>query len=552
MIQTVRGKEYENIMTPEENKRRAADENVNYIKAHICDAKKGKPFVFISYKSDDWETVLRDVVYRLVKDHGLNVYFDGSFDTHNSLWIDQFPENMENANCKGVLAFLDDKYATSYATLMELGYSQSHMDSTDHVRTLPVVPINLGKLTEITDEGDTGLGKSTFENGEKNINAKAEKEFLDDVVDKLKKVFLHTHRPYKTRPSLSKRLCSAMMEELIASLHVNDNYYERGDKLDGIVQSIKDACGSEVFQNVILPDSVSVSNKDVSPVPDEIEITVDKLPEELTISQPQLSDIITGPAPLVSHKVHSASENQPEAIPDLVPGCMRKWTYHTRKGANAVLLWDGTSKNCKVLKGSIAAKEAPNFAASASAAKKLKDQLVSQGNFSGLTFIADYDCDKIATMINLLNGGSVSMPAEIKGKNLRLAEDDVEPAEMVPLEAVTDKQELQSPEPVPSAEPAGSPSDECIYTYKNARIQCDINSNRCTVLKGSRTQGESPKFVTNAAGAKKLKDELNQKRIIENDVFLEDYTGSMATLLNLINGGSVSSTREKEKFVREN
>lgn len=56
----------------------------------------------------------------MVKEHGLNVYFDGDFSGHNPLWTDQFPENMESGNCRGVDAFIDDAYTKSYATLMEL------------------------------------------------------------------------------------------------------------------------------------------------------------------------------------------------------------------------------------------------------------------------------------------------------------------------------------------------------------------------------------------------------------------------------------------------
>lgn len=56
----------------------------------------------------------------MVKEHRLNVYFDGDFSGHNPLWTEQFPENMESGNCRGVVAFIDDAYTKSYATLMEL------------------------------------------------------------------------------------------------------------------------------------------------------------------------------------------------------------------------------------------------------------------------------------------------------------------------------------------------------------------------------------------------------------------------------------------------
>ena len=48
-------------MTNDENKRRQQDEHVRYIKNHLCDKDSKKPFVFISYKSDDWEIVLHEV-----------------------------------------------------------------------------------------------------------------------------------------------------------------------------------------------------------------------------------------------------------------------------------------------------------------------------------------------------------------------------------------------------------------------------------------------------------------------------------------------------------
>lgn len=53
----------------------------------------------------------------MVKEHGLNVYFDGDFSGHNPLWTDQFPENMESGNCCGVVAFIDDAYTKSYVQL---------------------------------------------------------------------------------------------------------------------------------------------------------------------------------------------------------------------------------------------------------------------------------------------------------------------------------------------------------------------------------------------------------------------------------------------------
>lgn len=53
--------------------KRKNDEHVKYITSKLCNKDGDKPYIFISYKSDDWEIVLHEIVYRLVKDYHLNV-----------------------------------------------------------------------------------------------------------------------------------------------------------------------------------------------------------------------------------------------------------------------------------------------------------------------------------------------------------------------------------------------------------------------------------------------------------------------------------------------
>ena len=84
---------------------------------------------------------------------------------------------MEAENCKGIIAFVDDAYTTSYATLMELLYSQAGCQQNKppyDTIPKPVVTINLGTLTVIRDESDTGLGTPSYEDGEANIHWKDE------------------------------------------------------------------------------------------------------------------------------------------------------------------------------------------------------------------------------------------------------------------------------------------------------------------------------------------------------------------------------------------
>lgn len=536
------GKNEDIKMTEEQKlarKKSAENGNIKWIKEHCLRTKDGQDdFVFISYKSDDYKQVLDDIVYKVCKKYGLRVYFDTAFDEGSDSWIKQYYDNMSSVHCKAFIAFIDNAYYSSYATLLEMmsrGTAEAGGDYNPD--SLFFLPINLESISEIIDESNTGLGTETFADGKINKNAGLELSKFNEIFYEIAN-FLFNNRKIDLRTIYKKEDCKILYKE------ATENTPAYGEMYLKVTQCRK-------IMEKVIPDS----NDNDGTNKDFVEVIHDKLinaglssvfgKTETALEEVEVVDSITGSVPLGGQKVKLSSENQSRLVPNSVPGCMKKWRYYTKKGANASILWDGNSKNCKVLKGSMAAKESDKFATSAPAAKKLKDKLVSQGTFSGLTFVADYDCDKIATVINLLNGGSVSMPAEIKGRNLVPVEDDINSADNASLKAPNDMD-------LSASEPNEQSSDEHVYIYKNVRIKCDIDSKICTILKGSKIQGESPKFATNASGAKKLKDELQQKGIIVNDVFLEDYTGSIATLMNLINGGSVSAPKEKMKFKREN
>lgn len=239
-------------LSAEENQRRRDDERVKYITKNIRNADSKEDYVFISYKSDDWESVLGDIVYQLVKDHGLNVYFDGDFNGHNPLWTKQFPENMEAKNCLGVLAFIDDLYTQSYATLMELLYSQAGCQDENTYKYVkkPVIPVYIGQISNICDKSDTGLGVDYYDDGTVNLHAADEKELFEELFETASESFgilKNTRRPYKKEKKLTKQLCAAMCREVISSIGANDNLYGAGVTIEDIVNTIKNQCGDTVF-----------------------------------------------------------------------------------------------------------------------------------------------------------------------------------------------------------------------------------------------------------------------------------------------------------------
>lgn len=84
----------------------------------ITECSQRKPYVFVSYASDDWETVFKSAVVPLQKEHGLRVYADKAFDTVNDKWIVPMLRNVRGADM--LVAFVSQSYIESYACFLEL------------------------------------------------------------------------------------------------------------------------------------------------------------------------------------------------------------------------------------------------------------------------------------------------------------------------------------------------------------------------------------------------------------------------------------------------
>lgn len=255
-------------LTEKQKKERSNDPNVKYIVENLCDKDKDKDYIFISYKSDDWKVVLQDAVYRLVKDYGLNVYFDGSFDIHNSSWVRQFPANMDDPKCKGVLAFVDNKYATSYATLLELMFSQlGCLNDRYRLKPKPVVHVRLEDLETPKEKANTYLGWRTLEDGTINELAEDEYDFFVKTYTNgdtnSNKIFKEAKRPIEQNViedrKLDTVLCSEMVQRLLEHIKVNKKPYSYGEDLSAIASSIKDACGESVFSRKTKPLKFNVN-----------------------------------------------------------------------------------------------------------------------------------------------------------------------------------------------------------------------------------------------------------------------------------------------------
>lgn len=69
----------------------------------ITECSQKKPYAFVSYASDDWETVFKQAVIPLQQQHGLHVYADKAFDKLNDKWIVPMLRNVRGSDLMLVL-----------------------------------------------------------------------------------------------------------------------------------------------------------------------------------------------------------------------------------------------------------------------------------------------------------------------------------------------------------------------------------------------------------------------------------------------------------------
>lgn len=121
-----------------------------------------KDYVFVSYKSDDWEIVLDEIVRKLINDYSLRVYYDKNFDKDNESWVDNMQNAIKTGNCKAVLSFISKKYMSSYACLMELLMASSIRAEMTHKGQIPIIPIIVDDSKNIEDACNTFSNKSSI------------------------------------------------------------------------------------------------------------------------------------------------------------------------------------------------------------------------------------------------------------------------------------------------------------------------------------------------------------------------------------------------------
>ncbi|MCM1498695.1 MAG: DUF4268 domain-containing protein [Clostridium sp.] len=227
------------------------------------DARGDKDYVFISYKSDDWENVLGKVVKHMVDEYGLRVYFDKNFDRDNDSWVDNMTKAVRTGKCRAILAFVSKKYMVSYACMLELLVARGKSAYIKHDRNkLDIIPI-------IVDESGTIEGAGS-KSGEK-VDIREWQDYLKILEDAQKCPLMsnmemlkdHLEELEEQGQDLSEEDVSSVIETILKEKTHERNFFTENKSqvsLSSFYGNLRDTianCSEDVFD----PEIKKVSKK---------------------------------------------------------------------------------------------------------------------------------------------------------------------------------------------------------------------------------------------------------------------------------------------------
>lgn len=248
--------------------------------------KDRKCYLFVSYKSDDWEEVF-EIVNELQKKYGLRVYWDQAFDYEsNDAWLNQMKDNMQSPFCRGVLTFVSKNYMSSYATLLELLYTHSddvidrHCDRKENGEPLEFVQIMLPSNGDyntnalknkiiLNDNKSVVEMKSDewnfFQKLIKQIEAKCSNSNFRDVAGKLVEKCQEKLKVSDIAIAFGKLLCNQVIEQNA------DNRNEFLEKIKGTIANLDAVRDHDVFDRSMISNNTQKPIDTVSRQKDESE-----------------------------------------------------------------------------------------------------------------------------------------------------------------------------------------------------------------------------------------------------------------------------------------
>ena len=149
-----------------------------------CDLNKR--YIFISYSSNDWEQVYRDVIE--LQNRGYEVWLDDkNLDKKEESWEKAALDAIRNVNCRLLIFYVSEHSLTSRNCYNEVMETLSETSKKRHnKKAVPIVCIDVMPIKEITDFGEIISDKIE---GDTNIDHTKKNELLDTLSDFLDDVF---------------------------------------------------------------------------------------------------------------------------------------------------------------------------------------------------------------------------------------------------------------------------------------------------------------------------------------------------------------------------
>lgn len=293
------------MLTPEQKaEREKITENFT-----IFTPEDNKPYVFISYKSDDYKEVLGNIVYSLINEYGLRIYFDNDFLDQNHNWLKCMKNAMNVSNCRAIIPFISNNYIRSLACFTELMYAKSE-DIDIMNEELKIIPFTLDEIE--SDRNSSYIKPDTneeniiveiidlFINGEffeKQANQKFKKQ-----IEKLKKSYVAGQLTYDFMQTCMIALCHQVNENILKN--------ETGKGfIKHLYERIKKAVSEDVFDESLI-GSLDKAKTYVKPTVSAPAVTQAEPIKELTSEPLKLAPVVEKPievkaAPVAPNMVFS-------------------------------------------------------------------------------------------------------------------------------------------------------------------------------------------------------------------------------------------------------
>lgn len=485
-----------------------------------------KPYVFISYKSDDWKVVLDVVVRQMVNRYGLRVYYDKNFDKDNAQWVENMKGAMFTSNCKALLAFVSREYMQSYACCMELmTVSSDDAETMNKGERVPIIPLIIDRSKNVSNATCNNANKAYIE--EWDSFQKAIKAAKGGSRAKDKSVKKTLTMLQKAGENTTLEQISVVMEKVLTfETHQRDI---TADEFDEYLWKLKLAI--EKISNAVFDESLIGSCNEKKELVNNLENLIDRQDVILEKNDDEKAHFENAHIE-VSEKVEvsSAVETNLNVVLAELKGNL--WHYSNRKGANATIIWENEyTKKCVIKKGSKVGEEAASFATSVPAASSLKQELIEKGIIVDGIFQMDYPSDKISTMINLIGGGSINMRGEIqKGSFAQVSADN----SMNPIDEANkqDSQEIVTSPLIEDGQEVHFQDAKAILSGKG----CIVKIGSLLAMEIADSCSESVKRIRNEALQNGELEEQNGKYVLKVD---KEF-GSLSAAAGFVCGYSVN------------